>query len=77
MPGIQTGGRRLFVMHIRCSVINSVKGFVSVTDIYCCIEIMVVHVVQRVQSVAASEADWPKRIREMQYADYEDHTVGS
>ena len=28
-------------------------------------------------SVAASEADWSKRIREMQYADYEDHTVGS
>ena len=27
--------------------------------------------------VAASEADWSKRIREMQYADYEDHTVGS
>ena len=26
-------------------------------------------------SVAASEADWSKRIREMQYADYEDHTV--
>ena len=28
-------------------------------------------------SVAASETDWFKRIREMQYADYEDHTVGS
>ena len=28
-------------------------------------------------SVAASEADWSKRICEMQYADYEDHTVGS
>ena len=28
-------------------------------------------------SVAASEADWSKRIREMQYADYEDHTTGS
>ena len=28
-------------------------------------------------SVAASEADWSQRIREMQYADYEDHTVGS
>ena len=28
-------------------------------------------------SVAASEADWSKRIREMQSADYEDHTVGS
>ena len=29
-------------------------------------------------SVAASETDWSKRIREMQYADYEDHTpVGS
>lgn len=28
-------------------------------------------------SVAASEADWSKRIREMQYANYEDHTVGS
>ena len=28
-------------------------------------------------SVVASEADWSKRIREMQYADYEDHTVGS
>ena len=28
-------------------------------------------------SVAASEADWSKRIRDMQYADYEDHTVGS
>ena len=28
-------------------------------------------------SVAAAEEDWPKRIREMQYADYEDHTVGS
>ena len=28
-------------------------------------------------SVAASEADWSERIREMQYADYEDHTVGS
>ena len=28
-------------------------------------------------SAAASEADWSKRIREMQYADYEDHTVGS
>ena len=28
-------------------------------------------------SVAASETDWSKRIREMQYADYADHTVGS
>ena len=28
-------------------------------------------------SVAASETGWPKRIREMQYADYDDHTVGS
>ena len=28
-------------------------------------------------TVAASETDWSKRIREMQYADYEDHTVGS
>ena len=28
-------------------------------------------------SVAASEADWSKRIREMQYADYEDRTTGS
>ena len=28
-------------------------------------------------SVAASEADWSKRICEMQYADYADHTVGS
>ena len=28
-------------------------------------------------SVAASEADWSKRIREMQYADHEDHTTGS
>ena len=27
--------------------------------------------------VAASAADWSKRIRDMQYADYEDHTVGS
>ena len=25
--------------------------------------------------LTASEADWSKRIREMQYADYEDHTV--
>ena len=28
-------------------------------------------------SVAASGTDCFKRIREMQYADYEDHTVGS
>ena len=28
-------------------------------------------------SVAAFEADWSERICEMQYADYEDHTVGS
>jgi hypothetical protein len=27
--------------------------------------------------VAASAADWSKRIRDMQYADYDDHTVGS
>ena len=26
---------------------------------------------------STAEADWSKRIREMQYADYEDHTVGS
>ena len=30
-----------------------------------------------VVGVAASAADWSKRIRDMQYADYEDHTVGS
>ena len=27
--------------------------------------------------VAAAAADWSKRIRDMQYADYEDHTCGS